>query len=111
MFELRWVYHNFENGAPPVGCVCVGERVFQKLQMRYSFEANRKQEWTDWKDILHAGMSNVQIEGQPASGLSRSNVGLGIIAARPFVLTLDLPQPQALDIRHTRMRVIKRRYQ
>ena len=38
-------------------------------------------------------MPNVQIEGQPASGLSRSNVGLGIICKEihaPKALSQDL---------------------
>jgi len=50
MIEMRWVYHDMREGAPPRGAIQIGEQyhlLFQKLQ--YRFKENG--EWSEWKDV------------------------------------------------------------
>jgi len=52
MIEMRWVYYDLKDGPPPAGSICVGDRLYQKLQYR-----NGDQKVTSVKDgnfyILH----------------------------------------------------------
>lgn len=57
MIEMKWVWHDFKDGAPKTGSVCVGERLYQKLKYRTIVnpdELNRV--WSDWIDVPHCGM-------------------------------------------------------
>jgi hypothetical protein len=55
MIEMRWVWHDLKNGAPPTGSICVGDRSYQKLQYRYK-EQNpilpmAYIPWSEWQDV------------------------------------------------------------
>lgn len=32
--DIRWVYHDFSDGPPPQGAIRVGDRLYQKLQVK-----------------------------------------------------------------------------
>lgn len=81
MVEMRWVWHNLENGAPPTGAVCIDSdgRLYQKLQYRTLMTTydnsqsgmmpSMRQEWTPWKDVPHSGVMHPNAE---VTGLRRS---------------------------------------
>ena len=54
MIELRWVIHPLTSGAPPIGSICVGDRIYQRLQYRFvqpcidASGALTPGEWSDW---------------------------------------------------------------
>ena len=63
MIELRWVWHDIQAGGPQIGSVCVGDRLYQKLQYRtkcYVTDNSRsalspdvKLVWGEWADVPH----------------------------------------------------------
>lgn len=66
MVEMKWVWHNLEHGAPPIGAVGIDkdERLYQKLQYRViepTFTDDGRwssDRWSDWKDVPHSGAMN-----------------------------------------------------
>lgn len=70
MIEVRWVLHNPNDGAPAVGAICVGERIYQKLQYRRIVPRTdvdgvlyASTDWTEWIDVPYAGMPNAKFSG------------------------------------------------
>lgn len=61
MIEIRWVYHDFKNGSPPLGNIHAGNNFFQKLQYRFKSPtvlndyAPLDWEWSEWIDVPHSG--------------------------------------------------------
>lgn len=64
MVEFRWVWHDMKEGAPPIGCIFIGDRMYQKLQYRTAsiqttttgVAGLKRTVWGDWQDVPHAGM-------------------------------------------------------
>jgi hypothetical protein len=54
-FELRWVY---VQGEPSCGSICIGENIFQKLQIRKREGPRGEDWWGDWVDVPVGGGSN-----------------------------------------------------
>lgn len=60
MVEMRWVWHDMKDGAPPIGSVCVGDRLYQRLQYRViqaSVDASGAlcpHDFGEWKDVPHS---------------------------------------------------------
>ena len=48
MFDIRWVYCDLTYGPQP-GAICVGERLYQKLQLKIESS-------DDWVDVPMCGM-------------------------------------------------------
>lgn len=57
MFELRWTWHDFKDGQPSAGSMCVGDRAYLKLQYRSLMpEFSKDGRWVadklgEWKDV------------------------------------------------------------
>lgn len=45
ILQLRWVYHNLNDGPPPAGSLLVGNNLWQKLQYRVTNDGL-------WVDVL-----------------------------------------------------------
>lgn len=63
MVEFRWIWHDMKKGAPPIGCIFIGDRMYQKLQFRNAVlcvDASGalcpSGAWTDWEDVKHTGL-------------------------------------------------------
>ena len=66
MIELRWIWHDMKNGAPPQGSISVSDRLYQKLQYRcvtqvfdYSSggtNSSMKMVFSAWEDVPHSGV-------------------------------------------------------
>lgn len=62
MIELRWVWHNFSDGAPLEGSICINTdgRLYQKLQYRreiFYIDASGafrpSGQYSEWMDVPH----------------------------------------------------------
>lgn len=67
MVEMRWIFCDLSKGGPPIGSVCVGERIYQKLQYR-TLIPNLSNDgrllsdyWSPWRDIPCAGFEDSQV--------------------------------------------------
>lgn len=59
MVEMRWAMHDFNDGPPPSGSICIGDRLYQKLQYRTQKKFTDYIYWGEWKDVkFTSGDSN-----------------------------------------------------
>lgn len=74
MIELRWVWHNMKDRAPPASAIRVDiqlyVQLYQKLQYRViepTFTDDGKwasDKWSEWKDVPHSGVVHPIMEHQ-----------------------------------------------